>query len=129
MFLWNAFIAAAMFLPVFLVALEFELRLRGEPGSTNLIDFLDSAAYTYLLLVVAMVLASLVYSLASLLLPYGFVERYPRLAALAVTPVIPASLLLFAQGAALFLWIYLFSTIVAMIAYGMCARVDRDRQA
>lgn len=123
---WNLATVAVVFLPVFLVSMEFELRLRGAPGSDTLLWFLGSAAYTYLLFVLPLALASLVYSVSSLLLPYSFVERHPRLAGLAVTPVIPASLLLLHEGAAIILWTS-FSTVIAMFAFGIVASIDRGR--
>ncbi len=68
--LGNAILAAAVFLPAFLVMAEVEVLLfTGFSNNSDILLGVSAAIYTYLLLVLPVLLASLVYSLVSIIIP------------------------------------------------------------
>lgn len=123
--LWNALIAAGVFLPVFLIALQVEVLVRvGVPDGGFLYE-LGAAVYVYVGMVGPVVMASLVYTLASLFVPVGWIKKRPRLVAVALSPLIPGVIIALNLSGAHFLLVF-YSGVVATIAYGAWARTGRS---
>lgn len=125
-FLWNALIAAGVFLPVFLIAGELEVILRvGLPDGGFLYE-LGTAMYVYVGMVFQVIMASVVYTVMIIFLPFGWVKVRPRLLAFALSPLIPGIIIALNLSGTLFLLDFYYSSIVATVAFGGFAQSVRE---
>jgi hypothetical protein len=126
-FLWNAVMAAVVFLLTFLVMAQVEVLLRvGLPSRTTFLTELSNAIYFYLILLLPVIFVSLVYSLVSLVIPlqWGLVKR--RLGAVLLGFLLPGIIILLKLPGDLVYLNYYLSTGIATILYGMCTRIGEE---
>jgi hypothetical protein len=92
--LWNALMAAVVFLPVFLVVAAAELRVRGAPPLEGEFSYhLSSAAVIYLTMLLPVLLGALVHSGAILLIPPAWSPWRRRAAAIALAALVPLTVI------------------------------------
>jgi hypothetical protein len=126
MILWNALMAAVVFLPVFLIGLEFELLVRGKFGDVNLVRVLSDELFMYFVLVVPLILMSLLYSLLSLILPSRWITKRPRFVSIALALTVMGIFVVANSGINDLLLGYFVPTLLATLAYGLCTTIIRS---
>jgi len=126
-FFWNAIMSAVVFLPVFLVMAQFQaLLLVGPPTRTTFLTELSNAIYFYLIFVLPLMLGSLVYSAVALLIPNRWILKYRRLTAVLLSILLPVTVFLLNLPGGLAYQPFYVPTVVAIILYGMCARIGEE---
>jgi hypothetical protein len=127
LFFWNAIMSAAVFLPVFLgMALLQILVIGGLPTRTTFLAEFSNWIYFYIIFVLPLVLASLVYSLLSLLIPSRWSPVYKRLISVLLALLLPLTVLLLDFPGGLVYGPFYIPTIIATISYGLCAQIDGE---
>lgn len=125
-FLWNAIMAAIVFLPAFLITAQIQVLLFvGLPRRTTFIAELSNWIYVYFLFVLPLILASFVYSLGSLSIRSRWTSTRRRLAAMILAVLLPATVYLLNLPGGLVYGTFYIPTVSAMVLYGMCARTGK----
>ncbi len=135
-FVWNALMAAAVFLPSFLILnYIMALFLVGPPRVTPLQTEIGDAITIYLLFLLPLVLASFVYTLVSMLVPASWPVTRRRLAAVLLAPLLPVTVfVLNLPGGFVYIAphmlrpigtvVFYLPTVIAVILYGMFTHVS-----
>lgn len=123
-FLWNALAATGVFLPVFFAVAPIEGLARGADLSGGFKAHFGFALYLYVAFVVPVILGSLVHTVFLLMIPATWPRPRQRVAAIALSPLLPATVLVIGglSGSALLLE-RIMATAVATIAYGLLSRM------
>lgn len=118
-FIWNALAGAGIFLPVFFAVVPLEGLARGADLSGGFKAHFGFALYLYVAFVVPVILGSLVHTVSLLMIPDTWPKARRRIAAIALSPLLPATVLLIGglSGSALLLE-RAVATAVATIGYG-----------
>lgn len=125
----NLLVAAAVFLPVFLIASAVELRLRGAPPLEG--DFgyhAGSAALIYLTMLLPVALGALVHSAAMLLIPPDWSRRRQRAAAVILSALVPLTVIVLRLPGEGMLSFLLGSATVATLAFGAACTTHVGRK-
>lgn len=130
LFLWNMLFAVIIFLPVFLVGVNIELLVSGALTDRTLGSIMSDQLFMFIVLAVPVMLASIVFSLCSLVVPAPLMRRHRRLTgiafALAFTLILVCLLFIGDVNITGYFIGYLASTIVAALCYGLVAKIGRE---
>ncbi len=116
--------AATVFLPTFLIISRIQvLLLIGDPFRFP--NEIAEGVYMYILFMLPLMLASLVYSAALLLFRFCWTFVPRRLAALVLAPLLPLTVYLFNLPGGLIYGPFFIPTVIAMILFGITARIPQ----
>jgi len=102
------------------------LVIGGLPTRTTFLAELSNWIYFYIIFVLPLVLASLVYSLVSLLIPSAWSLMYRRLISILLAVVLPLTVFLLNLPGGLIYGPFYIPTLIATISYGLCAQIDGE---
>ena len=119
MFFRNALGGAGIFLPVFLAVVPLEGLVRGADLAGEFNAHFGYALYLYVAFVIPVVLGSLVNSVTLLLIPDRWSKSRQRVAAISLSPIVPATVLAIGGlGGSALLLERIVATVVATLSYG-----------
>lgn len=126
-FFRNAIMVAVVFLPAFIIMSMVQvLVLAGVPTRTTPLTELSNWFYFYLIFLPPLLLSSLVYTTVLLLVPRNWSLRIRRLAAILITPLLPATVYFLNLWGGVVYLPFFIPTIIALILYGLYVRIEKD---
>lgn len=119
---------AVVFLPAFLIGMELELLVLGKLGDNDLLRIIGDQLFMFIALVIPVVLASVIFSLCSIIVPSRWRE-HSRLTAVLLSLALVSSSVFVGTGilniGLLSLLLAFFpASIGAAVLYGLVAKVD-----
>ena len=122
-FLWNGMMAAAVFLPGFLLTAWLQvLWMTGVPRRTTFSVEASDWLYIYLLFALPLILASLLYTATLFFIPDRWTPKQRRLAAILIAFILPVVVYLLDLPGGLVYLPFFGPTLIAIILYGMSTR-------
>lgn len=119
---WNALMIAVVYLPVFLGLAAFDLILQQDLHERDFARTVGDMAFYYIFMMIPLIASSFTYSLVLLVVPVQWSSNYRRVAAVLLSPLVPATVILLDLPWAPLLQVH-FATIIATTTYGMFTKV------
>lgn len=126
-FLWNTLMSLIVFLPAFLLVAMVEAALHGIRSEGSITYHLDVAMLLYISYGLPVVGGSLVYSLALVAVPSSWPAGRQQLAAVLLSPLLPATIMVIAKvaGGITFFPEHPIATTVATLLYGLSSKTTK----
>jgi len=130
--LWNMLVAAVVFLPAFLLAQHIELFVVGALTGKSLLAIFFEAIFMFIILVVPILIASMLFSIAAFVIPRRCVRHCYRLKAVLLSILFVllfvACLIVNNVSISVYFVGYWPATALATICYGFFAIISRGRE-
>lgn len=123
----NLLLSALLFLPLFFLGIEVEMWLEGVAGGKYWVTEVGGAAVAYVVMILPILFASAVHSVALLLIPRRVSSGWRRIAALFLSALVPLTIILSKLPGVTYLVWFPWATAVATLAYGLTCATNVGR--